>query len=315
MAPGTMAGALAFPAATPRETYNVGHRVPWHWQVPAYLVTKAIGAGTFLVAALGVALGVFLPASLFTTGASFLSLLFMGLTTGLLVWDLDRPERFWTILIRPQWRSWLARGAFILIGFSLVVGLHWLAYVLGWLDLAYWLALPGLALAVLSAVYTAFLFAQAEGRDLWQSTLLPAQFLAQAVMAGAATLLIGVALSGNFLMGQLAQGAVLGYPVPPPLVWTFGLSLLASLLLALSGEFGARHASQVAAAAAQMLTLGRYWGWYWGSLLGGLALPLMLVGLAPMQPAVLGLAAILSLAGLLAYEWAFVMAPQQVPNS
>ena len=40
-----MAGALLRSAAAPRETYNVAHRIPWHWQVPAYLVTKAAGAG------------------------------------------------------------------------------------------------------------------------------------------------------------------------------------------------------------------------------------------------------------------------------
>ena len=99
------------------------HRVPWHWQVPAYLVTKAIGAGAFIVAAAGVALGLLPSIPLFTTIASFLALLFVGVTVGLLVWDLDRPERFWTILIRPQWRSWLTRGAVILIAFTVVVGL------------------------------------------------------------------------------------------------------------------------------------------------------------------------------------------------
>ena len=44
------------------------------------------------------------------------SLLMTLLTTALLVGDLDRPERFWKILARPQWRSWLTRGALVLIG-------------------------------------------------------------------------------------------------------------------------------------------------------------------------------------------------------
>ena len=87
---------------------------------------------------------------------------------------LPAPARFWTILIRPQWKSWLARGAFILIGFSGVGGLFFLGHLLGFADLANLLIWPGVVLAILSAVYTAFLFAQAEGRDLWQSTLLPA---------------------------------------------------------------------------------------------------------------------------------------------
>src|SRR5262249_15966760 len=72
---GGMAGGLVRSAAAPRETYNVGHRVPWHWQVPAYLVTKAIGAGMLLIAAIGTALGWLPESPLFVTAAPILALL------------------------------------------------------------------------------------------------------------------------------------------------------------------------------------------------------------------------------------------------
>jgi Fe-S-cluster-containing dehydrogenase component/formate-dependent nitrite reductase membrane component NrfD len=300
---GNMAGALVRSAAAPRETYNVPHRVPWHWQVPAYLVAKSVGAGAFIVAAAGVALGLLPATPLFTTVAAFMALLFIGLNTGLLVWDLDRPDRFWTILVRPQWKSWLARGAFILIGFSGVGGLFFLAHLLGYAWMVQWLTWPGVALAVLGAVYTAFLFAQAEGRDLWQSTLLPWHLFVQAVMAGAAALLILAAFTGT------TPGAV------RVLAWTFGLSLLVNLLLTVGGEFAIPHASQAAAAAAHLITHGRYAYHYWGSVACGLALPLAMVVFAASSPAALAVAGLLSLAGLLAYEWAFVMAPQEVPNN
>ncbi len=316
IAPGRMAGALLrsargfggtqgspLGAGTARETYNVPHRVPWHWQVPAYLVTKAIGAGAFMVAAAGVALGLLPSAPIFTTVASFLALLFIVLTTGLLVWDLDRPERFWTILVRPQWRSWLTRGAVVLIGYSAVAGSFWLVHVLGLPGLARHLLWPGVALAILSAVYTAFLFAQAEGRDLWQSTLLPWHLFTQAVMAGAAALLI----AGLFVALPAEAARVLSR--------TLGLSMLVNLLLTAGGEFAVPHASSVAAAAARMITHGRYARHYWGSLVGGLALPLAVIVLAGNSPLALAAAAALSLAGLFFYEWAFVMAPQQVPNN
>ena len=39
----------------------------------------------------------------------------------------------------------------------------------------------GIILAVGVAIYTAFLFGQAEGRDLWQSPLLPFHLLVQAL--------------------------------------------------------------------------------------------------------------------------------------
>jgi len=170
---GRMAGALLDSAAAPRETYNVPHRVPWHWQVPAYLVTKAVGAGLLIVGAAGSALGLLPSSPLFTTTAPALAVLLMAITTGLLVWDLDRPERFWKILARPQWRSWLTRGAVVLIAFAAASGLLWFANVSGRAGLARALTWPAVALGVLAAVYTAFLFAQAEGRDLWQSRLLP----------------------------------------------------------------------------------------------------------------------------------------------
>ena len=163
---GNMASALVGSAAAPRETYNVPHKIPWHWQVQAYLTAKSIGAGAFIVAAVGVALGLLPAPPLFTTIAAFVSLLFIGVNTGLLVWDLDRPDRFWTILIRPQWKSWLARGAFILVGFSGVGGLFFLGHLFSMGDLANLLLWPGVVLAVLSATYTAFLFSQAEGRAL-----------------------------------------------------------------------------------------------------------------------------------------------------
>jgi formate-dependent nitrite reductase membrane component NrfD len=277
--------------------------VPWHWQVPAYLVAKAIGAGVFIVALAGVALGLLPRTPLFTTISAFLSLLFIGINTGLLVWDLDRPERFWTILIRPQWRSWLARGAFILVAFSAVGGLFFFGQLSGLGALANLLIWPGVILAVLSAVYTAFLFAQAEGRDLWQSALLPWHLLVQAIMAGAAMLLVAGAL-----LGTSAEALHV-------LAWTFGLSLLVNSLVTVGGEFGTPHASQVAAAAAHLITRGQYARWYWSGVLGGLVVPLGLVMVGAGSAAVLALAGVLSIAGLFAYEWAFVMAPQQVPNN
>jgi Fe-S-cluster-containing dehydrogenase component len=33
-------------------TYNAQHKVPWHWPVPAYLVTKGIGSGIFVLLAI-----------------------------------------------------------------------------------------------------------------------------------------------------------------------------------------------------------------------------------------------------------------------
>ena len=65
--------------------------------------------------------------------------------------------------------------------------------VFEWFDytsLRPWLTWIGAPFALGAAVYTAFLFGQAEGRDLWQSTLLPMHLLVQALMMGAASALV-----------------------------------------------------------------------------------------------------------------------------
>ena len=44
--------------------------------------------------------------------------------------------------------------------------------------------MPGIPLSVLTAVYTAYLFAQAKARDMWQNPLLPPHLLVQALLLG-----------------------------------------------------------------------------------------------------------------------------------
>jgi Ni/Fe-hydrogenase subunit HybB-like protein len=159
------------------------------------------------------------------------------------------------------------------------------------------------ALALLSAVYTAFLFAQAEGRDLWQSPLLPWQLFVQAIMAGSAALLIAA------LFARPTAGAV------SILAWTLGLSLAANLFITVAGEYGLPHASQVAAMAARAITRGRYRPYHLFALWAGLILPLALILIGSQSLPLLAGAGLLAIAGLFAAEWAFVMAPQDVPNS
>ena len=170
------------------------------------------------------------------------------------------------------WKSWLVRGAFILIGFSGLVSLWWageLAVWMSWItesDFAMWREVviwAGIPLAVGTAIYTAFLFGQAEGRDLWQSALLPFHLIIQSFIAGSATLLI---------VGSMID---LGEGLSALTQMTFVGSLALDLLVTLLGEFGMPHASEAAAKAAHMITKGRYARSFWGgSVLLGHLLPL-----------------------------------------
>jgi len=303
-----------------RTVYDVRHRMPWHWPVPAYLVTKAVAAGIFLLLAAGTLLGFvpFEPVGYLASGG--LALAAIGATTALLVLDLERPERFLRVLTRPQWRSWLTRGAYILVLFSVVAGGWWLLELggaVGWWDDAGALAvregllLAAIPLAVGAAVYTGFLFAQAEGRDLWQSPLLPVHLLLQALLAGAAALAV------------LALFVELGAALVALARATLLTTLVLDLFVVHVGELGIPHASDTAARAARSIRAGRYRTHYWlGALVLGHILPIglllfpALAGSWTSGPSIaLAGAGLATLAGLYLYEHAFVMAPQRIPNS
>lgn len=294
--------------------YNAQHKIPWHWQVPAYLVTKGIGSGLMMLLSLGIGLKLFVADNVIGVSAGILALISILLTTGLLVHDLEKPDRFIYILLRPQWRSWLTRGALILIAFSALTGIWWALEVgtaLGWWELAaqlrswmLWLDLP---LAVGVAVYTAFLFAQAEGRDLWQSPLLPFHLTIQAFVAGSGALLV-LNLFLDYGDDLLSITRV-----------TFIVALLIDLFVTMIGEFSVPHASEIAARAAHEISHGKYRRHYWiGGITIGHVVPLLLLIMSSslVDSPVLGvIAGLCAIVGLFAYEYAFVMAPQEIPNS
>src|SRR5262249_13324911 len=105
--------------------YDVPHSIPWDWRVGLYTLTKGIAAGSYLVALLLVLVGA-LPAdyALWTFVAPLVALVFLGVTGIILISDLEHPERFWMLFVRPQWRSWLVRGAWILGGYGALLTLH-----------------------------------------------------------------------------------------------------------------------------------------------------------------------------------------------
>ena len=195
------------------------------------------------------------------------------------------------IFTRPQWRSWLVKGAFIIAGYSAVLALHFLSSALGAASAQRWLMLAGLPLAALAAIYTAYLFAQAKARDLWQNPLLPPHLFVQASLAGAAALL-------PFALWLDARAVA-------PLLWTLGAASLTHLLL-VWGEVTLAHPTAHARLAVWEMTRGRYRAYFW--------MGTALLALGVLAPFGLGVAAVpLALAGLLLYEHAYVQAGQSVP--
>jgi Fe-S-cluster-containing dehydrogenase component/formate-dependent nitrite reductase membrane component NrfD len=272
-------------------SYDVPHVIPWDWRVSLYTWTKGIAAGAYLVAALLVVFGLMSASSqLWLWVAPVLSGSFLAVTGGLLIWDLEHPSRFLLIFTRPQWRSWLVKGAFIIAGYSLLLALHFAASLAGSTEVQRILIPVGLVLATLTAVYTAYLFAQAKARDMWQNPLLPPHLFVQALLVGSAAL------------APLALW--LDSRVLPALLWTLSLTSVAHLLM-VWGETTLTHPTTHARLAVWEMTSGRYRAFFWTSIV------LSLIGVfAP----VLELASVsFALVGLLLYEHAYVQAGQSVP--
>ncbi|CAN5531949.1 polysulfide reductase NrfD [soil metagenome] len=271
-------------------SYDVPHRAPWDWRVSLYTWTKAIAAGAYLVPLLLILAGWLSWTSvIFTWVAPITGLLFLAITGGLLIADLSQPRRFYMIFTRPQWSSWLVKGGFLIAAYGGVLTLHLLFTVVGIGSAHKMLAFPGLALSIMAAVYTAYLFAQSKGRDMWQSPLLPPHMFVQLTLAGSAALLLA--------------------PVPDetavtPLAFVLAAGALGHLLL-VWGEVTLGHSTAHAHLAVWEMVRGRFSSFFW------VGVALVVVGL--LAPLIGPFAAPFALAGLLAHEHAYVQAAQAVP--
>jgi Fe-S-cluster-containing dehydrogenase component/formate-dependent nitrite reductase membrane component NrfD len=303
-------------SANVRPVYDVPHRPrPWGRKVSTYLWTKSIAAGVPLAALFAT------DSSLSVLAAPLISLLFLALTAALLVADLQRPERFHYILLKPNFRSWLVWGTWILIAFGLVGGVELLIGLAGGAS-PHWLHVLWALLAVAAAVYSAFLFGQAEGRDFWQSPLKAVHLVVAAGVAGSAALLLlapGWDRPPALLSSEEGVTTIIDYAFAPawPLSTLMILTVLAHGALVLA-ELCGRHADEDAALAARLLTRGRLRGEFWGGVIGlGVLVPAITAVAAGMwgsAPAVVG-AAVLAIAGLWLYEDLWVRAGQAVPLS
>jgi Fe-S-cluster-containing dehydrogenase component/formate-dependent nitrite reductase membrane component NrfD len=285
-----------------RVALDVDHKVHWGWKVAAYLVTKGIAAG----AALWAPFVAFMPSAQgFARDylPELLALLFLGLTNLLLVADLKRPKQFLSILLRPNTRSWLVKGAWVLMAFGGLTSAIMVARFFGFDGLADGLRWTNLIAGSMAAAYTAFLFAQCEGRDLWQHTgvLLP-HLLIQALGMGGAALLPFV--PDSKLAIAVAVLAVLHH----------GLGLLE--------RFGHHETHNAKMAAALLPTVPAWPGTRWSAFHLGMAtttiaglLGMLLLVTATAQPVALALCAVLAWVGLFLYERAYVRAAQLPPLS
>jgi Fe-S-cluster-containing dehydrogenase component/formate-dependent nitrite reductase membrane component NrfD len=287
----------ALQRGAPHRTYDIHqrHAASWGWKVSAYLWTKSIAAGVVMVPAMLVP---FERRALIDESIGLgwiVALLFLAVTGVLLVSDLKRPERFLWVLLRPQWSSWLVRGAYGITFFGCVVTLGWWHGnpTDSWVGLLL-LALGGIG-GTFVAIYTGWLFGQAKGRDLWQSAWSPIHLGFQALVAGAAVLLLIRPVALSDLHGVLA------------------MALLIELPFILLEVFG-KHSTEAARLASRSMTLGARGWWLLGGAIGvGRIVPLMLLWGLPAAGLTHICSGLLALVGIAIWEHLWVEAPQRLP--
>jgi len=161
--------------------------VLWGWEVAAYIWTKGICAGVYVVAALSMLAGFVEADSQLWLQTIGIGIFFLALTGVLLVVDLDRPERFLYVLLRPNWDSWLVKGAYILALYGAILLASALVIILGF-DLVFltYISIFGIPVALMAGVYTAWLLGQAKGRSWSEDTSLTLKFLFETLALGGA---------------------------------------------------------------------------------------------------------------------------------
>jgi formate-dependent nitrite reductase membrane component NrfD len=244
---------------------------------------------------------------LVTFAAPVLSIVFITLTAVVLVIDLERPERFYYILTRSNWRSWMVWGAYFLTGHG-ALSAAWL--LAGWFGAAAVLTLltwPVIIVGILATSYTGFLFAQGLGRDLWQGPSAAIDLIAQSGAAGSAALLLAA-----IVVGPSAAATI------PLLGWLLVGSVTAHVLFLLFEHVLSPSPTKHHELATETITRGHYSRLFWGgAILAGGVLPVILLSAvgATYSLALTSVVALLTLLGGAAWEYIWVEAGQSVPLS
>jgi Fe-S-cluster-containing dehydrogenase component/formate-dependent nitrite reductase membrane component NrfD len=285
----------------PRVDYDTPHVKPWGFDMAVYLLTKGIATGVMLLCVLLWLFDHDVPLTRFVGPA--ISLLFLTLTAIILIVDLERPERFYYILIKPNWRSWMVWGAYFLTAQGLLTTMWIGAGWMGWNAVLTALAWPLAVCSLLATCYTGFLFAQGLARDLWQGPHAALDLLAQAIAEGAAVMILAGLVPGAGevrSLGWILAGAL-------------GVHVIFIVFENLLAPSPTRH-HELAVTAIRKGAFARI---FWG---GAIACAVLGVVFAPFATVnrgsvPLAVVALLALGASFAWEYVWVEAGQSVPLS
>jgi len=287
-----------------KQVYNTPQKgILWGWEVSAYVWTKAISSGMILIPVLALVSGMKYPDPKIWISGSITALIFLAITGLLLIKDLDQPKRFAYVLLRPHWQSWLVKGAYAITLFGGLLSFQILAQYFEWFSSLNVLYIITGITAILVAIYTAFLFSQAKGRDFWQSPTLAIHMLLHALLGG---------LSVHLIINQFFH-----YDAS----WISFLSkttlLVCSInLFAIVIELLTTHPTADAKSVIQMITKGRYSKLFrMGVILIGNLVPIILLLFFDQFSIVGFISALLILIGIYLNNHIWIEAPQRISLS
>lgn len=223
----------------------------------------------------------------------------MGLLIVLL--DLGHPERFWHVILYPDfgsmitWMVWLHTTYLLVLVAKLALVLWGGARGERILKYLAYLSLPvGLALIIVSGS----IFGVVAARPLWNTASLPLMFLVSALAAGSSLLLLIVVVFWRDKTGEDYRAIVKR------------LALLTGILL-ITGVFAAgviaftilykSSGSPARVEAINLILTGPYWWSFWiVHILLGVLIPLAILFTVPGRPRLVGVAAFLSSATFVA---------------
>ncbi len=287
-----------------RTVYDTFHKIPWDSKIIGYLMTKGLSTGLLILSLLMWRMGY--TSSLFSFWMPVLSGILLAATGGLLITDLRKPERFYYILIRPNWSSWMTWGTYF-IALDGIFTLFWvLAALVGASGTMNTLFLPTIVFGGLASIYTGFFFAQGAARDLWKGSENTIDIGVQTAVKGAAGLIFFGTL---FPIAEQAQAlAFLGTILTGGLLLHFAILIFSTVV----HRFGSHAHERAVELLARGALKGEFW---WGAIVMGCAAPIILIAWRGVGGWSALLAGLLAVAGAYYWDRVWVKAGQAIPLS
>ncbi len=272
--------------------------IAYNWMIAVYFFLGGLGAGAFL---LSVTANYwkqeFKPVA---KTASFIAPAVIAIGLFFLWIDLGRPFNAWRLFLSFNPASALSWGVWFLNIFFVLSAAYALLLVKGQESKAKLAAYAGVPFAILVGTYTGILLAQAPGRVLWHSALIPVLFLNGGLISGmAATMLLSVGRQSKDLLSKL--GKVAGWLV----LLELGLVVIEVVVL-FNGEAGGVEI-------ANALLVGEYSLLFLGvEIVLGTLIPLVILLRSKVNSAALAVASALVLIGIFTMRYVIVIGGQVI---